>query len=114
MPVIYVTDGDFACLCGNNSHAQGAFPCDRAGDLLDPKPDEWPDDLFRCDRCGLIFNGHTGEVLPRPEPKPEPMARQCFTCSTITRDVISCSACTEPVCHDCIVRGRHCHNHVEW
>jgi hypothetical protein len=54
--------GDFTCICGNNTNLEGAYPCDKQGTLVEPAPDEWPDQLYRCDRCGTVFNGETGEI----------------------------------------------------
>jgi len=68
MATITITaEGEFNCTCGNYPNAEGAYACDRQGNYIDPLPDEWPDDLFKCDRCGIIFNGQTGEIV---EPLP--------------------------------------------
>lgn len=61
---ITITDsGEFNCVCGNRPDYEGAYPCDRSGKLVDPTPGDWPEDLYRCDRCGIIFKGATGEVV---------------------------------------------------
>ncbi len=52
---LIIVGGEFNCSCGNYPNAEGAFPCDREGNYVDPCPDEWPDDLYVCDRCGVIF-----------------------------------------------------------
>lgn len=52
---------DWKCLCGNSTDDSGAYPCDYKGEDVEPTTDEWPLDLYRCDRCGLIFN-NAGEI----------------------------------------------------
>jgi hypothetical protein len=54
---------DFLCICGNFSESDGAYPCDSNGNLVEPTPDDWPGKLYRCDRCGRVFDGDTGEVI---------------------------------------------------
>lgn len=56
---------DFTCTCGNDTHGQGAFPCDGEGN--DVTPDENWADLWRCDRCNLIFNGSTGKIVRKAQ-----------------------------------------------
>lgn len=56
---VQITNDDFECTCGNNSHAQGAYPSDINGELV---PDDWPLNLWCCDRCGAIFK------IPENEP----------------------------------------------
>jgi hypothetical protein len=51
------------CACGNTVNTNGFFPCDATGKLVDPTPDEWPDDLVLCDACGRIAKQQTGEVV---------------------------------------------------
>ncbi len=59
--------GEFNCICGNYPNAGGADSCDCKGNLVEPTPDDWPDDLYRCARCGRVFNGDTGEVITQVE-----------------------------------------------
>ena len=63
--VTFAEYGEFKCVCGNSPNAEGAYRCDREGNDVEPTPDDWPGDLYRCDRCGRIFDGDTGEVIGR-------------------------------------------------
>jgi hypothetical protein len=63
--ITIMVPGEFSCICGNTPTAQGACACDRQGNEVEPIPDDWLGDLFRCDRCGRIFDGVTGEVVGR-------------------------------------------------
>ncbi len=55
--------GGFLCICGNDPEGQGAFPCDSEGRYIEPPPSIEPGNQFRCDRCGRVFDGLTGEVF---------------------------------------------------
>jgi hypothetical protein len=61
--------GEFVCVCGNTPDSSGAFACDINGDAVEPTPDEWPNDLYRCDGCGRVFVGDTGEIKARVDLK---------------------------------------------
>jgi hypothetical protein len=58
------------CVCGNTPVAQGFFPCDKIGNLVEPTPEEWPAPLYVCDACGRIINQDTLLVLGRRPPEP--------------------------------------------
>lgn len=53
----------WVCLCGNTPVADGFFPCDLDGRLVEPTPREWTTSTYRCERCGRIINQHTLEVV---------------------------------------------------
>lgn len=56
------------CLCGNRPSADGFFPCDKAGDEMEPVAD-W-EDLYVCAKCGRIIHQTTLEIVGRnPHPK---------------------------------------------
>jgi hypothetical protein len=55
--------GEWTCLCGNTSYYEGFFPCDADGNEVDPTPENWTINLYRCDRCGRIINQATGEIV---------------------------------------------------
>lgn len=55
--------GEFMCPCGNSPEQDGAYPCD--GDGIEVMPDDNWSDLYRCDRCGVIFNGDTGDIISK-------------------------------------------------
>ena len=63
------TEGDWECLCGNDAYADGFFPCDRDGSIVEPTKSEWKRALWRCGRCGRIIGkdlevvGHAQEGL---------------------------------------------------
>jgi hypothetical protein len=53
------------CLCGNEALLEGFFPCDEHGTLVEPTTEDWNGFLYRCDRCGRIFNQYSGAVIAR-------------------------------------------------
>jgi hypothetical protein len=53
MNTVEIIRDDFQCSCGNNSHAQGAYPCD--GEGVEVMPGDNFGGLWCCDRCGVIF-----------------------------------------------------------
>jgi hypothetical protein len=51
---------EFACSCGNTSHTDGFFPCSREGKTIEPTKESGWDNLYKCARCGLIFDQRDG------------------------------------------------------
>lgn len=47
----------YICLCGNAPHYEGLYPCDRAGQVVEPDQN-WPG-LYICGRCGRIVDANT-------------------------------------------------------
>lgn len=47
----------YECVCGNNPHMDGLYPCDGTGHLVEPGP-EWKG-LYVCDSCGRIADANT-------------------------------------------------------
>jgi hypothetical protein len=45
----------WVCLCGNEPNQAGFFPCNGAGEPVEPTPAEWTSDCYVCDRCGRII-----------------------------------------------------------
>lgn len=54
-------DEAWICLCGNEPSSDGFFPCDKAGNEMEPTPD-WPD-LYVCARCGRIIDPESLRVV---------------------------------------------------
>ena len=48
-------EGAWACLCGNSTEGHGFYPCNRFGELVDPRKEAWELPLFVCLRCGRII-----------------------------------------------------------
>jgi len=55
--------GEWTCLCGNVASEDGFFPCDADGNSVEPTPQEWTTNLYRCDRCLRKINQATGEIV---------------------------------------------------
>lgn len=55
----------WVCPCGNTPADEGFYPCRPDGDQTEPLPD-WGS-LYVCQRCGRIFDRHTGVVIGRRE-----------------------------------------------
>ena len=55
------------CSCGNAISEDGFFPCNRAGEEVEPTEAAWPEPLYVCGRCSTIFNQGTGEAVGRAE-----------------------------------------------
>jgi hypothetical protein len=54
-------DEAWICLCGNQPHYDGFFPCDKNGNEMVPA-EGWQD-LYVCTRCGRIIDQNTLEVI---------------------------------------------------
>jgi hypothetical protein len=52
----------WVCNCGNTPHTDGFFTCDKEGALLEPTLDSGWENLYKCERCGLIFHVDDGPV----------------------------------------------------
>jgi len=55
------------CTCGNYAEAEGFYPCDRDGNVIEPVTDSWWDELYRCERCGRVIDQRDHRVLGRNE-----------------------------------------------
>jgi hypothetical protein len=55
----------WTCVCGNMPHIDGFYPCDRAGRLVEPTPEDWTSGLYVCSGCGRLINPDTLEVVGR-------------------------------------------------
>jgi len=61
---IHVDEYDeWTCVCGNTSLGEGFYPCDAEGNIVDPTPEEWTTNLYRCDRCFRKINQATHEIV---------------------------------------------------
>jgi hypothetical protein len=58
-------NGAFHCFCGNEPESQGAYLCDKDGNYIEDSGEEYPGQLYRCDRCGTIFEVDTGIIRGR-------------------------------------------------
>jgi len=47
---------DFKCGCGNTSFIDGLFPCNSNGEVIEPTIENGWNGLYRCGRCGQIYN----------------------------------------------------------
>lgn len=47
--------GEWVCLCGNRGVGTGFFPCDQAGNEVEPTEEVWTTDCYVCDQCGRII-----------------------------------------------------------
>jgi len=47
------------CHCGNIPHSDGFAPANRRGREVEPTPDQWPEPLYVCNRCGLVMDAAT-------------------------------------------------------
>lgn len=55
-------EGVLLCSCGN-TEVDGTFtPCTESGKDV-PITEQWKARHYRCDRCGNVLDGLTGEVL---------------------------------------------------
>lgn len=56
------------CLCGNNPSSDGFYPCDAAGNEVEPLSG-WSG-FYVCLRCGRIIDPHSLRVVGQsPQPK---------------------------------------------
>lgn len=60
---------DFRCICGNNSHGQGAYYSDLHGNELEGPASEDDPGYWCCDNCGVIFDSHTGQIVYKRKSK---------------------------------------------
>lgn len=60
---IAIDGDDWRCLCGNTPHTDGFYPCDSAGNRVEPVPEAWGGLLYVCERCDRIVNQETREVV---------------------------------------------------
>jgi len=56
------TADNWTCLCGNTGLADGFYPCDSEGQMVEPTPEEWATNWYVCNRCGRIIDRKTMEV----------------------------------------------------
>ena len=56
------------CVCGNRPTYDGFYACDQSGQQVEPDKD-WIRPLYVCDRCGIIINADTLEVVGKKAEK---------------------------------------------
>jgi hypothetical protein len=49
------------CLCGNEPHIEGFYPCLPTGEVVEPDH-QWVQTLYYCERCHRIIDMITGTV----------------------------------------------------
>ncbi len=52
------------CICGNRPADDGFYPCDMAGNKVEPDA-AWTGGLYVCDQCGRIIEFDTLQVVGR-------------------------------------------------
>jgi hypothetical protein len=52
------------CICGNTPDSSGFYPCDEAGNEVEPTPTKWKD-LYVCTDCGRIIQQDSLQVIGR-------------------------------------------------
>lgn len=55
--------GDWTCICGNQPHLEGFFPCNREGEEIDPSDEAGWEGLYVCDRCGRMIDSETRKIV---------------------------------------------------
>lgn len=50
------------CECGNRGDLEGFYPCNAAGEYVEPTAELWPDPLYRCDKCGRLYRQERGRI----------------------------------------------------
>jgi hypothetical protein len=65
----------WVCICGNEPHTDGFYPCDENGNEVEPNLD-W-EDLYTCGSCGRIINRCTLEVVGQ---KQQPRKHHIICC----------------------------------
>ena len=59
-----IGDSEWAtCLCGNEPHKAGFYPCTVDGLIVEPTPEEWTTNLYVCSDCGLYFDNDTLAIV---------------------------------------------------
>ena len=54
--------GDLICWCGNEPILEGFYPCNSAGEMVEPTPEDWTPNSYVCDRCGRIIDLDTLKI----------------------------------------------------
>lgn len=52
--ITHESDTDWVCVCGNEPHTDGFFPCDKNGNEMEPTLDSDWEGLYLCPRCGQL------------------------------------------------------------
>ena len=61
---ITVYEADWwVCICGNDPIQEGFYPCDATGKEVEPTPEAWTSGLYMCDRCGVLINCETHDIV---------------------------------------------------
>ncbi len=62
-------DDAWICLCGNTAFQEGFYTCLQDGEYVEPVAGgRWDGRLYRCDRCGRLFDQFTlAVVVPPPK-----------------------------------------------
>ena len=61
----------WTCLCGNQAHLAGFYPCDRDGNQVEPTEKDWLTNWYVCDRCGRVIDNRTLIVVGRQHGRKE-------------------------------------------
>ena len=48
----------WVCGCGNDPRATGFEPCLADGTVVEPIPEDWTEEYWRCVECGVVFTDH--------------------------------------------------------
>lgn len=52
--ITYHNTEEWVCECGNESHTDGFYPCDKNGRICEPDLDSDWDGTYICDRCSQL------------------------------------------------------------
>lgn len=56
------TGDTWVCLCGNQTHLSGFYPCTKKGKYVEPVKGLWGGLYYKCAQCGRIINQDNLEV----------------------------------------------------
>lgn len=56
------------CACGNVPSGDGFYPCNAAGNEVEPVEGAWDGVLYVCNGCGRIIDQNTLEIIGRGVP----------------------------------------------
>lgn len=51
------------CICGNEPSENGFYPVNSKGQEVEPTPEDWDTDNYKCAQCGRIINQNSLEVV---------------------------------------------------
>lgn len=53
----------WVCICGNEPHKSGFYPVNSKGEEVEPTPEDWDTNNYKCYGCDRIINQDTLEVV---------------------------------------------------